>query len=166
MPLVFNSRNRSALNPSRHLGWPAHSAASRQADRLLGDFFGSFAAMPSASVPEKPRGFVPKLDVSESAEAYTVLAELPGVKQEDVEIVIEDNVLTLKGEKKNAGEAEESGARRREMRFGSFERRVAFRGPIAEDDVTARYADGLLTIVIPKPPEARPKVRTVPVQGA
>ena len=52
------------------------------------------------------------------------------------------------------------------MRFGSFERRVAFRAPIVEDEVVARYADGLLTITVPKPPEERPKVRTVPVEAS
>jgi HSP20 family protein len=113
-----------------------------------------------------PRGFVPKLEIAESDEAYTVSAELPGVKQDDLEVVIEDNVLTLKGEKKNERESEEDGVRRSELSFGSFERRVAFRSPIDEDAVKASYVDGLLTITIPKPEEARPKVRTVPVETA
>ena len=156
-----NSRTRS-----RPLGWPVNVVAAREADRLFGDFFGAPGRMPSAFAGEPSRGFVPKLDVSESDDGYTVTAELPGVKQEDLEVLLENNVLTLKGEKRDGRESEEEGVRRSEMRFGSFERRVAFRGPIAEDEVKARFADGLLTIAIPKPPEARPRVRTVPVETA
>ena len=116
-------------------------------------------------------GFVPRIDLTESDESYTLSAELPGVKRDDLEIVIEDKVLTLKGEKKAAKdtrEDDEKGARlrRRETRFGSFERRIAFREPIAEDEIKARYVDGVLSITIPKPPEARSKVRTVPVEAA
>ncbi len=161
MSLALIPRNRS-----RRLGWPANFVAAREADRLFGDVFGALGRTPSAVAAENPRGFVPTLDVSESDDGYTVSAELPGVKQEDLEILLENNVLTLKGEKKDGREDEEEGVRRSEMRFGSFERRVAFRGPIAEDEVKARFADGLLTIAIPKPPEARPRVRTVPVESA
>jgi HSP20 family protein len=148
---------------SRYVAWPSVSNP-REVDRLFGDFFGAFGPSTPPAVAKEPRGFVPKLAVSESDEAYTVSAELPGVKREDLEIVIEDKVLTLKGEKKAGRKSEEDGVRRSELRFGSFERRVAFRSPIDEDAVTAHYADGLLTITVPKPEEARPKVRTVPVE--
>ena len=139
-----------------------------QRDRLFGDFFEAMGTVPQARRQRAPWGFVPKLDVAESDDGYTVSAELPGVKLEDLEIVLEDNVLTLKGQKKNASEEadEKKGSRPSEIRSGYFERRVAFRVPIAEDEVKARYADGLLTISIPKPPEARPKVWTVPVETA
>ena len=159
MSLAFIPRAIAPRNRSLYRG----VASAREADRLFGDFFG-LPVPASPFLAEKAQGFVPKLDITESDEGYTVSAELPGVKQEDLEVVFEDNVLTLKGEKKNGAEAEENGVRRSELRFGSFERRVAFRSPIAEDDVTARYADGLLTIAVPKPPEERPKVRTVPVE--
>ena len=147
-------------------GRPAHFVGTGEVDRFFEDFFGPSRAIPTLGAASKRHGFVPKLDVSESDEAYTVSAELPGVAREDFEVVLEDNVLTLKGEKKSDEGSEENGVRRSEMRFGSFERRVAFRNPIAEDDVKARYVDGLLTITIPKPPEERPKVRTVPIENA
>ena len=170
MSLTLIPRNpRDPRDPRTRLrqrGWPVNFVAAREADRLFGEFFGAPGRPPSPFAAEQPRGFVPKLDVSESDDGYTVTAELPGVKQEDLEVLLEDNVLTLKGEKRDGRESEEEGARRSEMRFGSFERRVAFRSPIAEDEVKARFADGLLTIAIPKPPEERPKVRAVPVETA
>jgi HSP20 family protein len=147
-------------------GRPAHFVRTGEVDRFFEDFFGPSRATPAQSAAGERHGFVPKLDVSESDEAYTVSAELPGVARGDFEVVLEDNVLTLKGEKKSDEDSEENGARRSEMRFGSFERRVAFRNPIAEDDVKARYVDGLLAITIPKPLEERPKVRTVPIENA
>ena len=162
---------RSLQRSQARRGWPSNLFTVREADRLFGDFFlgqGALGTAPSPLVARKATGFVPTLDISESAEAFQVSAELPGVRQEDLEIVLEDNVLTLKGEKKAAQEGEEKsgGVRRSEMRFGSFERRITFRSPIAEDDVKARYVDGVLTITLPKPEEARPKVRTVPVESA
>jgi HSP20 family protein len=167
MSLAINPR--SLQRGQARLRWPSNLVAPREADRLFGDLFRGFGALDSAPSPfvaQKPAGFVPSIDITESEEAFQVSAELPGVKQEDLEIVVEDNVLMLKGEKKDAQESDEKGVRRSEMRFGSFERRVAFRSPISEDDIKARYVDGLLTITIPKPEEARPKVRTVPVESA
>lgn len=165
----FNLRNVAgyAGNAGWPVGLPAHLIAARQRDRLFGDFFEAIGTTVKAQGAETPRGFVPKLAVSESDDGYTVSAELPGVKLEDLEIVLEDNVLTLKGHKKDGREDDEkTAAGRSEQQFGSFERRVTFRAPIADDEVKARYADGLLTISVPKPPEARPKVRTVPVETA
>jgi HSP20 family protein len=160
MSLVRIPRDRS-----RYVAWPNISNA-REVDRLFGDFFGGFGQSAPPEVAKAPQGFVPRVAVSESDEAYTVSAELPGVKHEDLEIVIEGKVLTLKGEKKDGRGPEEDGIRRSELSFGSFERRIAFRSPIDEDAVKAHYADGLLTITIPKPEEARPKIRTVPVETA
>jgi HSP20 family protein len=153
-------------NRVRYRGMPANFVAAREADRLFEDLLRPTRTAPAHFAASDGHAFVPKLDLSESDEAYTVSAELPGVKQGDFEVVLEDNVLTLKGEKKSGQEGEETGVRRSEMRFGSFERRVAFRNPIAEDDVKARYVDGLLAITIPKPLEERPKVRTVPIENA
>ena len=159
---------------ARYLAWP-NSPNARDVDRLdrlFGNFVGSLGTSALPRTPETPRGFVPKLEISESDAAYTVSAELPGVKEKDVEVVLEDNVLTLKGEKKNGQsgpkpeESENRAVRRSELRFGSFERRVAFRSEIDEDEVKARYTDGVLTVTLPKAEEARPKVRTVPVETA
>ena len=95
MSLVRIPRDRS-----RYVAWPNTSDA-REVDRLFGDFFGAFGPTAGPTVAKPPQGFVPKLAVSESDEAYTVSAELPGVKRQNLEIVIEDKVLTLKGEKKD-----------------------------------------------------------------
>jgi HSP20 family protein len=109
--------------------------------------------------------FVPKIDVVETDEEYRVTAELPGLDEKDFDVVIEDGVLTLKGEKVETRTSEEGETRRRETRSGSFERRFHFAAPIAQDDVKANYRNGVLTVTLPKPPEARPQVRSIPVEA-
>ena len=136
----------------------------RDADRLFDDFFGRKGIGPSHFVGEARNGFVPRIDVTESDDAYTVTAELPGLSNEDFEVELEDGVLTLKGEKKTRVEANDDGVRRVETHAGSFERRIRFREPIVETDVTARTRDGVLTVRVPRQEQCRPEARTVPVE--
>lgn len=138
----------------------------RDADSLFDDFFGWPTLMPSLFVGETRRAFVPQIDVTESEEAYTVTAELAGLSQDDFEVEVEDGVLTLKGEKQSQYEESESGARRVESRSGHFERRVRFNAAIVEDEVAARYRDGVLTVTVPRQQESRPEVRAVPIETA
>ena len=138
----------------------------RDADRLFDDFFRWPVKDPSVFVGETRRVFVPQIDVTESEEAYTVTAELPGLSNENFEVELEDGVLTLKGEKKSHHEENEDGVRRVESRSGQFERRIRFNAPIVADDVSARYTAGVLTITVPRQEESRPAVRTVPIEHA
>ena len=135
----------------------------RDADRLFDDFFRGTGISPSLFVGETRRVFVPQIDVTESEDAYTVTAELPGLSNDNFEVELEDGVLTLKGEKKSHHEENEDGVRRVESRSGQFERRIRFNSPIAADDVSARYVAGVLTVTVPRKEESRPEVRTVPI---
>ena len=141
-------------------------ASWRDADRLFDDFFGWSRVGRSQLVGETRREFVPQIDVSESDEAYSVTAELPGLTQEDFEVEVEDGVLTLKGEKKSQHEEEASGLRRIETRSGRFERRLRFRAAIDEEKVSAQYADGVLKVEVPRREPSRPETRNVPVETA
>jgi len=113
----------------------------------------------------RPAGFVPQVDIAESDEAYVVTAELAGVRGEDVEVVFDDGVLVLRGEKRR-GAPEGASRRRVETASGAFERRVRFAAPVVAEDVTARHRDGLLTVTLPRPAAARPERFDVPVESA
>jgi len=113
--------------------------------------------------------FNPNIDAEENDDEYRVIAELPGLEEDDFSVEIEDGVLTLKGEKKTRyvsdDEAEpQSGYRRVEARWGRFERRLRFGAEVDEDAVKATYKNGVLEVVVPKVVPAQPEVRTIPIQ--
>lgn len=96
-------------------------------------------------------------DVVELGDEVRVTAELPGVKREDLDITLENNVLTVSGEKKEEREEGEEGGRYHlmERRWGSFSRSFSLPGTVDPDRVEASFEDGTLTIRVPKTEEAR-----------
>jgi HSP20 family protein len=104
----------------------------------------------------------PLADVSETKEGFTVSVELPGMKQEEIVVSVEENVLTVKGERKRENEASEEGYSRVERFHGSFERHFTFPGTVDMERIQATYRDGILEIRLPKKEEAKPK--TVKIQ--
>jgi len=134
----------------------------RNVDALFDDLWRGFKVAPAAVLP----GFRPSMDVRETDEEIVLTAELPGLEEGDFEVSLEEDVLTLKGEKKTEHTEESEGYRHVETRRGSFERR--FRIPVAVDpeQVNAAFRNGVLTITLPKPEEARPQVRSIPISSS
>src|SRR5690606_20887388 len=97
------------------------------------------------------------LDVSETDDLYTVKASLPGVSPDDVELTLEDNVLTIKGEMKSDETVEEAKYHVRERRYGSFSRSIRFPVMVDSNGVGATYENGVLTLSVPKAEEVKPK---------
>jgi HSP20 family protein len=133
-------------------------------NHLFDDFFtGSERRMPSMFRTYEPgwllgtrRGeMTPAVDVSENDQAIVMTAELPGMKEEDVDLVLRDDMLTVRGEKKSEREEEKENYHLSERRYGSFER--TFRLPEMADaeHIKAAIEDGVLTVTIPKKPEAK-----------
>ncbi|MFA5027903.1 MAG: Hsp20/alpha crystallin family protein [Candidatus Methylomirabilota bacterium] len=108
--------------------------------------------------------FRPLADVSESKDGFTVTVELPGMKQEDIVVSVEENVLSVKGERKRETETAEEGYSRIERVHGSFERQFAFPATADMERIHAAYRDGVLEIRLPKKEEAKPK--TVKIETA
>ncbi len=102
-------------------------------------------------------GFVPLVDINEDRDAIYVKAELPGVKPDQVQLHVENNILTLTGERKFEKEDNREGYHRIERSYGSFTRSFALPNNVAGDQVTADMTDGVLTVKIPKKAEAQPK---------
>ena len=117
----------------------------RQMNRLFDDLFdqdGDSGFYARAGIA------APAMDIHQDDKQVEITAELPGVKEEDIDITIDDGVLTLRGEKKSTREDKESGYRERS--YGSFERRLTLPSNIDEDNCSADFKDGVLTITLPK----------------
>ncbi len=104
------------------------------------------------------RGLALAIDFSEDADGYTVKADLPGVKKEDVEINLTDRLLSIKGERKTlVEEGKESRYHRRETWAGAFERSLLLPETADPSSVSAEMKDGVLTILLKKREEAKPR---------
>jgi len=99
----------------------------------------------------------PAVDVAEDEKAVTLTAELPGLKDEDVEVVLRDDMLTVKGEKKSEREEKKENYHLTERRYGAFERTFRLPETADADKIKAAFDDGVLTVTVPKKAEAKVK---------
>lgn len=106
----------------------------------------------------------PACDVFEDKDSVKIVAELPGVKPEDVKLSLENNLLTIRGEKKQEAEERSERVHRYERSYGAFERGFVLPSTVDGDKISADYQNGILTIVVPKAERARP--REIPVRTA
>jgi len=123
---------------------------------LLGDSFPDFIA-PTV-------GWVPAVEVTEKGNELVVTCELAGMKKEDVEIVLQNNVLTIRGEKREEKNEQREGNRYLvyERSYGTFARSFTLPSSVSADKALATFEHGVLTIRIPKSPES--KDRTIPIK--
>jgi HSP20 family protein len=124
-----------------------HREIDRLLDRLAGD----------VTDDGKTSTWLPVVDVLERDDAFEVRAELPGIKKEDVKITLRDDILTIRGEKKQESEKKEQNYHRVERSYGSFQRSFALPASVQGDKIDATYHDGVLTVVLPKSEEAKPR---------
>jgi len=99
----------------------------------------------------------PAVDISENDGNIHVDVEIPGMKKEDIKVSLENNVLMLKGEKKQEREFKEENCHRLERRYGSFVRSFELPVPVQADKIKASYKNGVLKIDLPKAEEVKPK---------
>jgi HSP20 family protein len=101
--------------------------------------------------------WAPALDISERKDAYLVTVEVPGVEPEDLDITMEDGLLTIKGERQFTAESSEQQFHRVERRYGAFRRSITLPAQVQADQIEATFDNGVLQIVVPKAEEAKPK---------
>lgn len=114
----------------------------------------------AARAEEKDLGagtWAPAVDIYETSEELVLTAEVPGIDEKDIEIKIEDNLLSLRGERKFEKETKEDNFHRIERSYGSFYRAFTLPGSIDADKVQAEHENGVLKIVMPKRQELKPK---------
>ena len=126
------------------------------ADRDWGSFFGSPLTRQSAS-------FSPAVDVVEQDNAYLLRAEIPGIAPNEIDVQVENDVLTLRGERKHENEEQREGYRRVERSYGSFSRSFVLPQGTNVEAIDARAENGVLTVTIPKVQTA--SARKVEVKG-
>lgn len=107
---------------------------------------------------------VPSVDMYQTDKELVVKAVLPGMKAEDIQISITGDVLTLRGETKQEQEIKEATYHLRERRFGSFSRSLPLPTAVVTDQGRAEFENGILTLILPKSEEARPKTINVKVK--
>ncbi len=143
-------KNIVRWNPSREISslWNAF-------DRMFEDSY----MMPADQV----RTWGLALDVAENDNAYVVKASIPGINPDDIAVTLEKNVLTISGETSADETINSEEYRLRERRYGTFSRSIRFPAEVNADSIEAKYEHGVLTLVVPKSEEVRPKKIAVSV---
>ncbi|MDT8369385.1 MAG: Hsp20/alpha crystallin family protein [Longimicrobiales bacterium] len=110
-----------------------------------------------STLPDSANGgtWNPSVNIEETPEALYLTAELPGVREEDVELEVENNILTLRGEKAETRNEKVDRFHLYERRSGSFHRSFTLPRTVVADEIQAEYADGVLHVTLPKAPEAK-----------
>jgi len=162
----------SPATPAKAADWQPFEVLRNQVDRLFHDFQTGFLQAPFfrplpdiESFWRRDFGFnvTPALDIVEKDGAFEVTAELPGLDAKDIEVQLSNGMLTIKGEKREEKEEKTKDRYVSERRYGSFRRTLQVPGSVDAEKIEAGYKSGVLTVTLPKSPEAQKKEKTIPV---
>lgn len=137
---------------------PANGLNARDPFFRLVDSFFNQDLLPSEEVSN--RSWMPPVDIQETEDAYRLVAELPGLTKDNINITLENNVLRLSGERKfekDVKDAKREGYHRIERAYGTFVRAFTLPSQVSQDKVEAKFENGLLTIIVPKAELAKPR---------
>jgi HSP20 family protein len=121
---------------------------TREIDRVFDAFFGQ---------TDQARRWVPPMDLVEAEDHFVLKADLPGLRESDVNIEVQDGTLTISGERNAEHEQREKGWYRIERAFGAFNRSLTLPDGVDPDRIAASFSDGVLELRIPKPEERKPR---------
>jgi HSP20 family protein len=139
-----------ALNTATFAPLASFGALQNEVERLFDlPFFGHES--------QAVAGWSPALDLYQDKDALTVKVEVPGMKKEDFQLALHDGELTITGERRHEKAQDEKASLRNERFFGKFERRITLPIQVDSSRVTASYEDGILTVLLPKAEEAKPR---------
>jgi HSP20 family protein len=132
----------------------------REMNRLFDDVFNRFESVPSlfGRMPAWPN-----VEVTASDNEARISAELPGLDEKDVEVLVSDDILTIRGEKKAETEDRDRGFS--ERYYGHFERRIPLPFEVEEDKAEASFENGVLTVTLPKSPNADTRMKRIAITG-
>jgi HSP20 family protein len=133
--------------------WDPYRELNTFADR----FNRAFGSLPAREREEEFGAWMPPVDIEEDKEKITLTAELPGFKDNEVDIQMEGNVLTIRGERKREEEKEGRNFHRIERAYGQFVRSFTLPNNVDRDNIRARYNNGLLEVEMPKREDAKPR---------
>jgi len=122
-------------------------------ERLFDDFFGR----QSWRLPVEERGWMPAVDVFEKEDRFVVKAELPGMKEDDINVSVVGDALSIKGEKKTETEIKDEDYYRCERSYGTFYRSIPIPSNVDANKIEASFDDGVLEVALPKSAKIKPK---------
>ena len=133
----------------------------REMDSLFDNFFHGFGIEPFES---RMGAFAPKVDMTENDKEIKISAELPGVDEKDIDVSLQKDMLTIKGEKKEEKEDKGKDYYRMERSYGSFSRTIPLPVDVETDGVEAKFKKGVLSITIPKTAKAVAETKKISVK--
>jgi HSP20 family protein len=161
---------RRSLSP-----WQPFESLRHEIDRLFDDVTRGFAGLPSyrrladfgLSSPWESAASVtaPAVDVAEKEKEYQITAELPGLDESNVQVTLVDDVLTITGEKRDEKEEKDKNYHLSERRYGSFQRAFQLPPGIDQSKIEASFRNGILTVLLPKAPEAQTKTTKIAIKA-
>jgi HSP20 family protein len=161
--------------PSKPQAWHPFENLRQEMNRLFDEFDRDFWLTPFrrptfATEPfwrrELSWSATPAVDISETEKAYEISAELPGLEEKDIEVKLAHGGLTIKGEKREEKEEKKKDYYLHERHFGSFERYFRLPDEVDADKIEASFKKGVLTVTLPKKPEAQKAEKKIAVKAA
>ena len=145
---------------------PEHNpfmALHREVNRLFDDAFrGVDGFMPMSRLSSWSSGW-PTIEISETEKDLRIVAEVPGLEEKDIEVLLQDGVLVLRGERKS--ETEDKDRQFSEHYYGRFERRFSLGREVEDDKVVATFKNGVLTVTLPKSKKAQANAKRIAING-
>lgn len=152
--------------------WRPLDFLKREIDRVFDDYGSDFWRRPFRSLADfeplwsQKLSLMPAVDIVESDKAYEITCELPGMDEKNIEVNLTNGGLTIKGEKKDEKEEKSKDLYVSERRFGSFERYFQLPEGVDADKIEASFKKGVLTVTLPKKPEAQKPAKKIDVKAA
>ncbi len=161
-------------SPSTLQPWRPFESLRREVDRLFDDFSGGMWRSPFGRPlfdieafrrAERAFGAVPAVDVTQTDKGYEITAELPGMEEKDIDVKVTNDVLTIRGEKRDEKEEKKKDYYVRERSFGSLERSFQLPADVDPDKISASFKKGVLTLMLPKSAEAQKAEKKIDVKA-
>jgi len=158
-------RRRGSQVPVRSRTDNPFLALQEEMNQLFNRFLGGWDLGPFREWPGFEGTFAPSVDVSESDTEVRIQAELPGMDESDLDVSLSNGVLTIQGEKKEEHEEKDGSRYYSECRYGRFRREIPLPSEVDEAKAEATFSKGVLTVTLPKTPEAQERRRQIEVKA-
>lgn len=133
------------------------SESIRTRDSIFDDLFNELYSLPTSFLSKSGMDLSPRIDISETDGEYKIEAELPGISQKEIDVKIDNNILTIKGKKEDIKEEKEKNYHLRERYYGAFQRSISLPNNIEPEKIKASFENGVLNISVPKSDKRTPK---------
>jgi HSP20 family protein len=162
LPSIWNRDSAPAGREEERLFFPLQ----REMNRIFDDFFRGWDVAPTGLEGSRFGFFQPSIDVKQSESEIVVKAELPGLDEKDIEVLLTDEALTIRGEKKEEKEEKGKTYYHMERSYGSFNRVIPLPAGVDQKKVQAQYKNGVLSITLQKAQEPKMKSKKISIKGA